>query len=184
MRTFLILIVSLYFTLTAFAQQNPPDSGFTNKLEATNQLVNGQKEGKWIEYIDENGNFTRKESATSYELAIYKSGKLFGIVRCYYNNGMIESVATYLNGKMNGIHKLYLSGKIAHEIPYKDGEINGIAKYYYDNGKLSAETPYTHGKINGIEKVYSENGTLLREIIYKHGNVKEKKYFDKNGNEI
>jgi antitoxin component YwqK of YwqJK toxin-antitoxin module len=184
MKSYLVLILSLYFTFTALGQQNPPDSGFTNKGEATNQVVNGQKEGKWIEYVDENGNFTRKENATSYELAVYKAGKLFGIVRCYYNNGMLESQATYLNGKMNGIHKLYLSGKIAHEIPYKDGEIDGVAKYYYDSGKISAETPYSNGKINGTEKVYSESGTLVREIVYKHGNVKGKKYYDKNGNQI
>jgi hypothetical protein len=48
MRGFLILIVAVLFSIAGFAQQ---DSGFTNKAEAKNLIVNGLKEGKWIEYM-------------------------------------------------------------------------------------------------------------------------------------
>lgn len=47
----LILILPPSLTLSAFGQ-TPPDSGFTNKAEAKNLMVNGLKEGKWIEYYD------------------------------------------------------------------------------------------------------------------------------------
>jgi hypothetical protein len=46
MKPFLILILSLSFTISAIGQQ---DSGFTNKAEAKNEMVNGMKEGKWVE---------------------------------------------------------------------------------------------------------------------------------------
>ena len=48
MKYFLALILSLSFSLAVFAQA---DSGFTNKAEATNQMVNGLKEGKWLQYF-------------------------------------------------------------------------------------------------------------------------------------
>ena len=49
----LIGIVLLAFTLTAFGQQEWADSSFTNKAEAKNLMVNGLKDGKWIEYFGE-----------------------------------------------------------------------------------------------------------------------------------
>lgn len=184
MKILLIHIIFLFFTISGFGQETTSDSGFTNKNEATNTIVNGSKDGKWIEYEDENGNFTRKENSTFYELTIYKAGKSSGIARRYYNNGTLESESPYKNGKIDGTSKIYLSGKVVREIPYKEGMIDGIAKYYYDTGVLSAETPFEKGKINGIEKVYSEKGKLVREVIYKHGKVKGKKYFDENGNPL
>lgn len=179
MKTLLFLIFLSYISTATFAQQ---DSGFTNKAEATNLMVNGIKDGKWIEYEDENGNYTRKESSVFYELTIYSAGKSTGIARRYYNNGVLESESPYKNGKIDGTSKIYLSGKVVREIPYKDGKIDGLARYYYDTGILSAETPYTNGKINGTEKLYSEKGKLIRETTYKHGNVKKKKFYDENGN--
>lgn len=184
MKTFSTLLLLLYISFSSPGQQTTSDSGFTNTAEAKNQMVNGVKDGKWIEYEDDNGNFTRKENSSLYELAIYKQGKPTGIVRCYSNNGTLHSKATYVNGKMDGVYTFYLSGKVVHEIPYKNGIIDGVAKNYYDNGTLSAETPYTYGKINGTEKVYSENGKLQKEILYKKGKMKEEKYYDKNGNPL
>jgi len=49
MKAFTILILFFCFALAAIGQSDYPDSGFTNKLEAKNQLVNGLKEGKWVE---------------------------------------------------------------------------------------------------------------------------------------
>src|ERR1700728_4756526 len=48
----IILILSLFSSLTVFGQQPEyPDSGFTNKAEARNLIMNGKEEGKWCEYI-------------------------------------------------------------------------------------------------------------------------------------
>lgn len=54
MKPLLTLILSLLFTLNALGQQPEyPDSGFTNKKEAKNLMVNSKKEGKWLEYLEE-----------------------------------------------------------------------------------------------------------------------------------
>ncbi|MGP8216566.1 MAG: hypothetical protein ACLQQ4_13445 [Bacteroidia bacterium] len=96
---YLIIFVSLLFTLTAMGQQGSlSDSGFTNKAEAKNLIVNGLKEGKWIEYYTFetktlNSNpyklgvhiLTTDTNAPYYDLGVYKAGKLNGIVRYYQN---------------------------------------------------------------------------------------------------
>uniref|UniRef100_UPI0025A94644 toxin-antitoxin system YwqK family antitoxin n=1 Tax=Helicobacter bilis TaxID=37372 RepID=UPI0025A94644 len=61
--------------------------------------------------------------------------------------------------------------------PYKNDEIEGIEKWYYENGNLSREVPYKNNKREGIEKWYHyENGNLaleasvLNDIL--HGDIK------------
>ncbi len=73
MNKLLILILSLSMTITAFGQQ---ENSFTNKTEAKNQMVNGMKEGKWIEYDDSDYKLTTDENAAYYRLSIYHEGKL------------------------------------------------------------------------------------------------------------
>ncbi|HTB30831.1 MAG TPA: hypothetical protein VK808_02330, partial [Bacteroidia bacterium] len=60
---FLIGIIFLFIALGAFGQDYP-DSGFTNKAEAKNLMVNGLKEGKWVEYQDMMGNFNTDTHST------------------------------------------------------------------------------------------------------------------------
>ena len=65
-----------------------------------------------------------------------------------------------MNGKelKNGVYKeYYMSGKLKHELPFKDGCIDGVEKYYYENGKLEMETIYSKGKVIKTKKYY-ENG--------------------------
>ena len=61
----------------------------------------------------------------------------------------------------------YESGNLKSEIPYKNGEKEGIGKWYYENGNIRREIPY--GKVDGIVKKYYESGNLEREIPYKNG---------------
>jgi antitoxin component YwqK of YwqJK toxin-antitoxin module len=80
-------------------QQNLPDSGFTNKAEAKNQMVKGKKEGKWVEYDSDShsidfGGYNRRLKDTGrnslyYRLIIYKTGVPYGIVRDYLKNGRL-----------------------------------------------------------------------------------------------
>jgi antitoxin component YwqK of YwqJK toxin-antitoxin module len=198
----LILILSIFFTLTAFGQQPEyPDSGFTHKAEAKNLMVNGLKEGKWIEYLDNNKHIIKTGEAHYYRLIVYKAGKPRGIVReyagsidgkgclvlevpysndtingvrkSYYNDGIVESEAIYLNGKINGMEsRYYTSGKILSETPYANGKLNGTAKNYHDNGVVESEIPFTNGKIDGMIKYYDESGILTRTESYVRGNFR------------
>jgi len=186
MKVFLILILSFTFIISARAQDYP-DSGFTNKAEAKNLMVNGLKEGKWVEYIDDTLQVTANESKASfYRLSIYKSGKIYGIINQYYKNGKIECTTPYTDGKRNGLEKVYYkTGELEWEIPFTKDKENGISKKYYTNGRLEFEFPYTNSKLNGFEKIYYKNGNLQSETewLYSHKTDNTKNY-DKNSNEI
>jgi hypothetical protein len=144
MKPFLTLILSLSFTLSAFGQQ---DSGFTNKAEAKNLMVDDKKEGKWVEYMDFK---TMPSSDTNYYyylLVIYKQNYPVGIVHGYYKNGKLYCVFLNKNGLRNGVSKCYYeSGKLWWEIPFKNGKLNGTVTEYYESGLVKAVTICKKGK--------------------------------------
>ena len=167
MKAFLTLIVSLFLTIVA-TSQNLSDSGFTNKAEAKNLMVNGLKEGKWFEYRSFKLEGRKRHLRT---LIVYKAGEPFGIVREY--------------SKIS--HKWLLK----RETPYKDGKKNGLEKCYYDDGKLSSTRPYINDKDTGEAKDYYESGKLEYENTdstvmkwYENGNLEWVDYWKnhkKNG---
>lgn len=73
--------------------------------------------------------------------------------------------------KLNGCIErfYYLSGQLKYEIPYENGEINGVEKKYYKSGKLKEETPYEYDKKKDVSKDYYESGQLKEERLYKNG---------------
>lgn len=196
-KLFLILILLVSFMLPAIGQM---DSGFTNKAEAKNQVVNGVKEGKWVEnspiYVG------------YYTLTIYKAGKPLGIVRQYYPDGKLYLQSIYHNGKKNGLEKTYNeSGQLEVETLFVNDLRNGIEKCYFASanykatvyidgrteemgpqdsldGKLIIETPWVNGKINGVQKQYYSNGKVQFETPYANNIPGPTRGYDRNGNEI
>src|ERR1700722_4450990 len=148
MKPFPIILISVLTTLNALGQQPEyPDSGFTNKAEAKNLIVNGVKEGKWVEYfhIDEDA-----KTDTNYSLTVYKADILYGIARGYWN-GKLMKETPYVNGKIDGVMKNYdVKGVLVRESHYTGGKKNGIEKGYLGNG-VYIEIPYIDGKINGVK---------------------------------
>lgn len=161
MKYFTFLILLLFFAISAIGQIDYPDSGFTNKTEAKNLMVNGFKEGKWVEYFMADGVcYPTDTNADLYNLTVYKRGERFGVLRTYYKNG-----------------------KLGAETPYVNNEINGLAKEYYENGKLRSVVSFLNDKINEIKEFY-ENGKLKSETVYSNGLMGLTKNYDENGNEI
>ncbi|HXB11789.1 MAG TPA: hypothetical protein VNZ45_07380 [Bacteroidia bacterium] len=159
MKSILLVFLLLIIHFSLFAQQ---DSGFTDKMEAANKLVNGLKEGKWLEYLDDTNAVTTNTDAPYYCLTIYKAGKPQGIVRVYYDDC-----------------------KLRGEIPYTNGKENGIKKEYYKNGRLEHIVPYTDGVEVGLEKWYYNGGQLEEAITFKqNGEQDSVKRYDKKGREI
>jgi antitoxin component YwqK of YwqJK toxin-antitoxin module len=165
-----LTILSFFITLAAFTQQpNYPDSGFTNKVEAKNLMVNGKKEGKWIEYIDVFGNSTSiLKEAYYYNLTIYKEDKPYGVSRQYsYKVNCLLNSYPYKDGVVNGIVKFYYECVGLHwEVPFKNGKENGLAKEYNEKGKLITEVNYINGIKNGESKSYYYSGELRSKDIY------------------
>jgi antitoxin component YwqK of YwqJK toxin-antitoxin module len=206
MKPFLIILISLTFTLTAIGQQQAyPDSGFTNKAEAKNLTVNGKKEGKWLEYLEEervedtveavsewdtshfyirhtyiSDKFTQDTNATFYRLTIYKEGVQFGIMRQYYRSGKLNWEINYSPYE----ERIYdENGKLMSSTANQNKSNVGMAKEYYENGKVRVPTPLIRQKGNGVAKGYYESGKLMEETPYINGliNGVEKDYYE-NGN--
>jgi antitoxin component YwqK of YwqJK toxin-antitoxin module len=181
----ILIILSLCLTLSAFGQTYP-DSGFTNKAEAKNLMKHGKKEGKWMEYCNNDGEVTTNYSYY-YSLRIYRAGKPYGLVRVYDNdNGKLYRELPYdVHGKENGVEKQYYeSGKIEYERPYVNGKRNGMVKKYYESGKLEMENQYADDKIIGSVKFYYESGKLKSEVKYTDDIEGETKNYDETGKEI
>ncbi len=181
MRIYLTLIIFILFSRNAFGQ-TPIDSGFTNKAEAKNLMVNGLREGKWVEY---RGDYVDSiDTLTAYWLTVYKKGKYYGINRGYYKSGKMHIEASVKNDIADGTWKEYYeNGKLKQEILFWHGLVHGIWKQYYENGNIEEESAYLSdsidGKENGINKEYYENGTLKLETSIKNGELNglEKGYY-------
>lgn len=157
----LLLILSIHFNLTAFAQTSP-DSGFTNKAEAKNLMVNGLKEGRWIEFKHWHRFNLDSSKNNGYRLAIYRDGKPIGVQREYLKSGQLLNETIYINGEENRIEKSYYpNGNLRIELPISNGKMNGVQKAYYENGKLRCETIYVNDK-EGATKNYDENGNEIK----------------------
>lgn len=56
--------------------------------------------------------------------------------------------------------------KLDEEIPYKNGEANGMGKYCYTSGKVTFEVPYKNSQKEGEGKIYEDSGKLLASITW------------------
>ena len=44
-----------------------------------------------------------------------------------------------------------------------------MMKSYYESGKLQGEIPYKNGQVEGVVKAYDENGKLIEQATFKNG---------------
>jgi antitoxin component YwqK of YwqJK toxin-antitoxin module len=204
MKTKYLALLFVFFTCLLFVSCQP---GFEDKYEAKNQLVNGVKEGKWVEYFDSLQKPSKDSNAPHYKLIQYKAGVPVGIVRTYKKGGILYSETPYKDGKANGIEIQYdEAGNLLGKTPYVNGLKNGMDEEYWENGKILSECPYVDGKKNGVYigydrseeimeevtfkngkengsyKIYQSNGKLLFEAQYKDGKILDRKDYDIGGN--
>ena len=55
------------------------------------------------------------------------------------------------------------------KVNYKDDELHGLYKAYYDNGELYCEGHYFEGEEIGLWKFYHPNGNLKKTYYYSDG---------------
>jgi antitoxin component YwqK of YwqJK toxin-antitoxin module len=162
MKYFTFLILFFCFAINAIGQIDYPDSGFTNKAEAKNLMVNGVKEGKWVEFTDDEAETIRDTNASFYNLIVYRHGVPYGPIKVYYKSGELRSLVPIINGNLNGVErKYYKNGKLYEETYWKDGMLNGSSKIYYENGKLEQEAIYVNDSSLSI-KYYDTTGVQFK----------------------
>ena len=99
----------------------------------------------------------------------------------YYESGALEHEIPCKNGKMEGIWKAYYeSGALRSETHYENGKLEGIRKEYYESGALEYEGSHINGKKEGVVRGYYESGALKSEVLYKNGKMEGvvKEYYE------
>jgi len=86
-----------------------------------------------------------------------------------YRNDRLLTETFFKNKKIVLEKEYYANGKLAREIPLKDGLINGEAKDYYENGKIRSTATFVNGHIDGVVKEYNQAGKVVKETLYKNG---------------
>ena len=96
------------------------------------------------------------------------NNRINSVVKSYKNDRLLKE--TFVKNKKIVLEKeYYASGKLAREIPLKDGLINGEVKDYYENGKIRLTTNFVNGDIDGVVKEYNQAGKVVKETLYKNG---------------
>lgn len=150
----------------------------SGEIRLEGQVVNGSKEGKWIQY-DKSGNITTifryengqirlKETYINNNLTFSEqmdNGVKNGETISYFPNGKIKIKSNYVNGKKFGdSHKYYESGVLAGKQVITDS--NNIVEFYqyYPNGKLFV---YAKDFENGVFNIYDSLGNRTFDLLYK-----------------
>ena len=96
------------------------------------------------------------------------SSRLNSVDKEYRNDRLLKE--TFVKNKEIVLEKeYYANGKLAREIPLKDGLVSGEAKDYYENGKIRSTATFVNGDIDGIVKEYNQTGKVIKETLYKNG---------------
>ena len=95
------------------------------------------------------------------------------VERSYFSNGNMEYEAEFVNGKLDGISKVWLEdGTLFSVSQYSNDHPHGNWKKFHPNGKLMFELNYEYGEKHGTEKWYYENGQVKSEQEFEYGNAK------------
>lgn len=141
--------------------------GSDGSLIKTWIIRDGEKHGPEIEYYP---TFLCQKPQVKMEVTWYK-GKIHGMCKTWYSNGIQESQREMTNNNKNGV----LTGW------YRDGSLMLIEEYeedvltkgeYYRRGEKSIASEVEDGG-NGVAILYDGEGNFLRKVIYRHGKAYE-----------
>ena len=94
--------------------------------------------------------------------------RINSVYKAYRNDRLLTE--TFFKNKDIVLEKeYYASGKLAREMPIKNGLINGEVRDYYENGKIRSTATFVNGHIDGVVKEYNQAGKVIKETLYKNG---------------
>ena len=137
--------------------------------ETTKTYINDKLElFKEIKGLTETTILYKKNEVSKVIVEYSDNNRINSVVKKYKNDRLLKE--TFIKNKKIVLEKeYYASGKLAKEIPLKDGLINGEVKDYYENGKIRSTTNFVNGDIDGVIKEYNQAGKVIKETLYKNG---------------
>ena len=93
-----------------------------------------------------------------------------GSYRQYHKNGSVHVQIPYRDGEADGLFSIYYeSGLPEAQFEFKEGVAQGKSKVYYDDGPLWADGIYKNGALTGVFFVYNKKGTVIARHTYRYG---------------
>lgn len=125
------------------------------KKASEGKEVNKMQEGEWKFYHPSSGKLVTTET--------YSKGKLSGIRKIYYPEGMVAEEMNFSNGMKNGPYKKYSpKGVVMEESAYKDDKLQGPVTYRDEDNKVICTGQFAANKKTGVWK-YFEKGKLVKQ---------------------
>ncbi len=165
-------------SLKMFYVQGKP-TGFEQYYE------NGKMKARTIDSADIQYVLRYNENGVLQQKERLKNKLLEGPSYRYYDDGSIESIVYYKEGKKHGPFRLYYkTKKLKAECNFVNDSIDGLFKTWTEDG-FYGEEYFKMGKRIGVWKYYYPGGKL-HSIVSFHNNglVKERIEFDEQGNII
>lgn len=157
-----IIAIAVIYLGYGYYNKSVLAKGFTNRNEAKNLMSDGVKNGKWIEFYDDNGLIEDTSSGYSYYcLMCFYKGTPIGIRRTFYKDGKLRS-----------------QGEIVSVNP---DLFNGEYVRYYSNGNVEEYSEWNKGKHNGKMIKVSEKGDTTMFLNFKENIVDGYGFYSKDG---
>ena len=149
------------------------------------QVLNGQKEGTWVEYFPgdkflpkrivtyangkKNGLYLEIDNTGSVtKQAEYKNDILNGQVTCWYRGGRLSRMNSYKDGKLDGRQIIcYEKGGVQEESNYLNDQRHGVCTWFDESGNKLMSIEYNAGKFEGKQETYYSNGRVKSSKVYK-----------------
>lgn len=135
-----------------------------------NQKKNKVSEGKVVnKQFEGEWKYYHENSPQIMTLEFYVNGKLNGVRKVFYNSGKIAEETTYKNGIKEGLYKSYAENDVVmEESNYKNDQLDGLAIYRDATNNVSSQGSFKNGKKVGIWKVL-EKGKMKDVNMNKQG---------------
>jgi antitoxin component YwqK of YwqJK toxin-antitoxin module len=65
----------------------------------------------------------------------------------------------------------YPTGQLQARFPFVEGQLHGVADYWFENGVKSASIPWFKGQMHGRAKFYTEANRLRQTNSYRLGKL-------------
>jgi antitoxin component YwqK of YwqJK toxin-antitoxin module len=79
----------------------------------------------------------------------------------------MSSQLNYKDDELDGLCKeWYENGQMSSQLNYKDEELDGLCKEWYENGQMSSQLNYKDGELEGLYKTWYKNGQICIEANF------------------
>ena len=139
------------------------------EIETTKTYINDKLElFQEIKGLTETTTILYKNEISKVAIEYTDDSRINSVYKAYRNDRLLTE--TFFKNKDIVLEKeYYASGKLAREMPIKNGLINGEVRDYYENGKIRSTATFVNGHIDGVVKEYNQAGKVVKETLYKNG---------------